>query len=64
MNFMKKLNIKHHLLEYKRIIKISKKPSKKEFEEVLKITGIGTIIVGFIGFVIQLLFQLVEVVLQ
>ncbi len=67
MSFIKKLkikkigkNLKHNLLEYKRVIKISKKPSKKEFEEVLKITGVGMILIGFIGFIIQLFVQLIE----
>lgn len=39
----------------KRIAKISKKPSKKEYTLVLKICGVGMAILGGLSFVIQLI---------
>jgi protein transport protein SEC61 subunit gamma-like protein len=49
-----KLNIKSKFAEYKRIIKIARKPTAEEFKRVLKITGIGVLLIGVIGFVLQL----------
>jgi protein transport protein SEC61 subunit gamma-like protein len=54
------MNISATLREYRRILKIAKKPSMKEFQKILKISGAGMILVGFIGFVIQLLWQLMS----
>ena len=35
-----------------RVIKIAKRPSKEEFLKVLKLTGLGMIIIGLIGLLI------------
>jgi len=35
--------------ESARILKLSKKPTRSEFEDVTKITGIGIILLGAIG---------------
>ncbi len=40
--------------EYKRIIKIARKPTKEEFLRILKITGAGVMLIGFIGFALQI----------
>jgi len=45
------------LQEYKRIIKIARKPTKEEFERTLKITGLGVLLIGLVGFIIQVIFQ-------
>ena len=42
--------LKHLPKETSRILKLSKKPTKAEFEEVAKITGIGIIILGALGY--------------
>lgn len=48
--------------EYKRVIKKTKKPNKEEFIEVVKITGLGMIIIGVIGFLIQTIFlQIIKI---
>jgi len=43
------------LTPYKRIIRISKKPTTREFKIILKITGMGMAIIGITGFGIFLL---------
>jgi protein transport protein SEC61 subunit gamma-like protein len=43
--------------EYLRVLKITSKPSRSEFKNIFKITGIGILIIGFIGFVIQMIYQ-------
>lgn len=41
-----------------RVLHVSKKPGKEEFMNVAKITGIGVIIIGAIGFIISIVAQL------
>jgi protein transport protein SEC61 subunit gamma-like protein len=44
----------------RRVLQVSKKPDKEEFLNVAKITGIGVIIIGVIGFIISLIAQLIS----
>lgn len=48
--------IKAFLEQSKRILVLSKKPDSKEFRSIAKITGIGIILIGVIGFIIRLAF--------
>ena len=41
-----------------RVLHVSKKPGRDEFFNVAKITGIGVLIIGAIGFVISIAAQL------
>jgi protein transport protein SEC61 subunit gamma-like protein len=41
-----------------RVLHVSKKPGREEFMNVAKITGIGVIIIGAIGFIISIVAQL------
>ncbi len=43
----------------KRVIQIAKKPDKTEYMLVVKVTGLGILLVGFVGFVILLLSQII-----
>jgi protein translocase SEC61 complex gamma subunit len=47
--------LRHLPQEATRILKLSRKPTKMEFEEVVKITGLGIVLLGFIGFAFILL---------
>jgi protein transport protein SEC61 subunit gamma-like protein len=51
----------HTLREYKRVVIITKKPDADEVVKISKVVGIGTLIMGVIGFIIQTLFQLIFV---
>ncbi len=42
----------------RRVLLVSSKPDKYEFKQSLKITGVGLVIIGTIGFVIFLMVQL------
>ncbi|MFX0075268.1 MAG: protein translocase SEC61 complex subunit gamma [Candidatus Hermodarchaeota archaeon] len=48
----------------KRIIKIANKPSRKDYLLVFKICAIGILILGVISYVIQLIWTLVNFVLN
>lgn len=43
--------------EYKRILLISRKPTKEEYLNVVKISAIGIGLIGLMGFVIQFVAQ-------
>ncbi len=52
-------NIKKIVKQYIRVLKIMKKPDKDEYFLVAKITGLGIIIIGVIGFIIFLIYNLI-----
>ena len=45
--------------EYRRVLKITKKPTKDEFKTIVKISGLGILAIGFIGFLIQMIYQVI-----
>lgn len=45
-----KRTVKSKLREYVRVLKIAEKPDRNEFEMSLKITGVGILIIGLVGF--------------
>jgi len=50
---------KNKLVQYKRVLEVSRKPDKSEFLSSLKITVGGIALLGIIGFVIFLIYFLV-----
>ena len=53
--------IRKKLKEYHRVLKITKKPDSTEFKTVVKISGLGIIIIGVIGFAIFLAVELMKI---
>jgi protein transport protein SEC61 subunit gamma-like protein len=45
---------KDKIREYQRVLKISDKPDREEFEMSAKVTGAGMIIIGLMGFLFYL----------
>ncbi|MFP4424507.1 MAG: protein translocase SEC61 complex subunit gamma [Candidatus Woesearchaeota archaeon] len=52
-----KTRLKHYLKEYWRVLRLTKKPSMPEFKSIVKISGLGMAIIGFIGFLITMVRQ-------
>ncbi len=50
--------ISQFIRQCRRVIYVSRRPDRDEYQNVAKITGIGIIIVGVIGFIISLIAQL------
>jgi protein transport protein SEC61 subunit gamma-like protein len=48
---------KENLREYKRVLQVTKKPDRNEFLTVFKVSGIGILIIGAIGFIINMMYQ-------
>ena len=46
---------KNYIIECKRVLKITKKPSNEEFKAIVKVSGLGILVIGAIGFIIQLI---------
>ena len=42
-----------------RILQIAKRPTKKEYDEILRITGIGMIFVGMVGMTMYVIFSFI-----
>ncbi len=49
-------DVKDFFESTKRILAVSKKPSRDELMLMLKVVGIGILIIGVIGFIIRLIF--------
>lgn len=49
-----KESVKEFFIEMWRVLKITKKPGKEEYKMMLKITALGTLAVGAVGFVIYI----------
>lgn len=41
--------------ECKRVLKITKKPTKEELSMILKVTALGTVAIGLLGFIITII---------
>jgi len=44
--------------ECKRVLRITKKPDKEELKMIVKISGLGIIIIGMVGFIIHFMKEL------
>jgi len=50
------LDIKSKIRDYRRILQIARKPGREEFVNSTKVTSLGLVIIGLIGFLVFLLF--------
>lgn len=50
-----KFKLRIFISECKRVLLVTKKPDKEEFLTIVKVSGIGMLVIGFIGFVIQVM---------
>ena len=46
--------VKSFIQECLRVLKITKKPDAVEFKTIVKVSGLGILIIGLIGFVVQM----------
>ncbi|MCG2827662.1 MULTISPECIES: protein translocase SEC61 complex subunit gamma [unclassified Methanothermobacter] len=51
-------SVLNFIKQSKRVLKVSKKPTREEYLNVSKVTGIGIILIGVIGFIISIIAQL------
>ena len=47
--------IKSFIQESIRVLKVTKKPDATEFKTIVKVSGLGILIIGMIGFIVQMI---------
>jgi protein translocase SEC61 complex gamma subunit len=52
------MDIKNTIERMRRVLLVASKPDKTDFRQAVKITGLGFVIIGVIGFVIFLTVQI------
>ena len=52
------IKIKTFINECVRVLKVTKKPNKLEFKTIVKASALGILIIGMLGFIIQMMRQL------
>ena len=50
-----KYKISSFIRESIRVLKVTKKPDAFEFKTIVKVSGLGILIIGLIGFVVQMI---------
>ena len=50
--------LKNFAIESKRVFLITRKPTKQEFKIIVKVSAIGMLLIGLIGFVLRIAYQL------
>lgn len=53
--------IDNAIKETRRILRLTRKPRGSEFNETAKITGLGMVLIGTLGFIIFTIFQLLRI---
>jgi len=49
------VKFKSFVKECRRVLQITKKPSKEEYKAIVKVTGIGILLIGALGFIIAMI---------
>ena len=50
--------IKTYVLECRRVLKVTKKPDSMEFKTIVKVSGLGLLLVGLVGFLLTMMKEL------
>jgi len=52
---MNVIKLKSFYKECVRVFRITKKPTKEEFIAIVKVAGLGILVIGFIGFIVHII---------
>ena len=55
-----KIDVKGYINKVIRVLRLTTKPEKKEFWDVAKITALGMVVIGLVGYIIESLKYLLE----
>ena len=50
-----KYKVKSFVGECIRVLRITKKPTGMEFKTIVKVSGIGILVIGLLGFIVQMI---------
>jgi protein transport protein SEC61 subunit gamma-like protein len=59
-NLKRKERARSWVSEYTRVLKLAKKPGRKEYSLTSKVTGIGIVLVGIIGYLIKFVSVIIQ----
>ena len=48
------LRLKEFILESRRVLRVTRKPTNEELKTIVKVSGIGILLIGLIGFLMQM----------
>lgn len=48
-------NLKSFIIECRRVLMVTKKPDRTEFQTIVKVSGLGILLIGLMGFLIFIL---------
>ena len=51
--------IKDFWVQCRRVLRITKKPTKEEFLTIAKVAGLGILVIGFIGFLLSIIKRII-----
>ncbi|AXV39634.1 protein translocase SEC61 complex subunit gamma [Methanobacterium sp. BAmetb5] len=57
---LNKESMANFVKQCQRVLRVSRKPDREEYINVAKVTGIGIILIGVIGFIISIVAQLIQ----
>ena len=52
------VRLKTFINESIRVLRVTRKPSKEEYKTIVKVSGLGMILIGLLGFIITMVKQL------
>ncbi len=55
------VDLKRFYKECVRVLKVTKKPDNEEFKTVVKVSGLGILAIGLIGFIISIIFKVLNI---
>ncbi|MFA6073814.1 MAG: protein translocase SEC61 complex subunit gamma [Candidatus Woesearchaeota archaeon] len=55
--------LREFITECGRVLRVAKKPSKQEYWTIAKVSGIGILVIGLMGFLLHLIDRLTSVVI-
>ena len=51
--------LKDFWIQTRRVLRVTKKPDKTEFITIVKVSGLGILVIGLIGFILAFINQLI-----
>jgi protein translocase SEC61 complex gamma subunit len=59
---MKLTKLKEFITECGRVLRVARKPSKQEFWTIAKVSGLGIVVIGLLGFLLHLIDRLTSII--
>ncbi|MBW2990989.1 protein translocase SEC61 complex subunit gamma [Candidatus Woesearchaeota archaeon] len=51
--------LKDFWIQCRRVLRVTKKPDKQEFLTIVKVSGLGILVIGLIGFILSFIKQII-----